>query len=467
MLSAVGIQSDAVLIGAGIRFNQAVPSPAAFNHLITHLTLGGKPVWLDTTAEVAPFGMLTSRIRDKQSLVIPNTAPVAIVRTPLEPLNPNAVTFDAVGALDAAGVSTSHIVLTTHGDNEIAMRAAFRQLQPAQYDQVVQTFSKVIGFTGTTTNPEISKPTDTTQPFKLSFDYKREKAGDWDHLKTIPQVMIVVLPRVTDIDPPVHAIQLGIPRTDDSTSSMKLPEGWTAILPHEVHAKCAYGTYDMTYRLDGNTLYAERRLAILQKNVPVSDWKTYKDWVDKVKPGMEPYIQLINHSNSPGGAASASASVSLGSPNVPEQRTKQIQDALNNPNPVVKNNVAYGLAQNGDHLADAQLLAEQAVQLQEQQIADAVSGGDTVKIVRPRWSSLAVFGTPPATSTIARTSRTRPRPTFAPPGNSIRTASSLSTSDSHMRRSARYPKPSRSTAWRSAQSRRPPGWTRSQLASRN
>jgi tetratricopeptide (TPR) repeat protein len=379
MLSAVGIQSDAVLIGAGIRFNQAVPSPAAFNHLITHLTLGGKPVWLDATAEVAPFGMLTSRIRDKQSLVIPNTAPIAIVRTPLEPLNPNAITFDAVGSLDAAGVSTSHIVLTTHGDNEIAMRAAFRQLQPAQYDQVVQTFSKVIGFTGTTTNPEITKPTDTTQPFKLSFDYKREKAGDWDHLKTIPQVMIVVLPRVTDIDPPVHAIQLGIPRTDDSTSSMKLPEGWAAILPHEVHAKCAYGTYDMTYRLEGNTLYAERRLVILQKNVPVSDWKTYKDWVDKVKPGMEPYIQLINHSNNPGGASGSSASVSPGTPKAPEEKTKQIEDALNSHDPNFKNIVAYSLATQNNHLSDAETLAEQAVEIQEKTASELVSMDNKVK----------------------------------------------------------------------------------------
>src|SRR6202789_2313046 len=32
MLSAAGVHSDAVLIGAGVRFNDAVPSPSAFNH---------------------------------------------------------------------------------------------------------------------------------------------------------------------------------------------------------------------------------------------------------------------------------------------------------------------------------------------------------------------------------------------------------------------------------------------------
>ena len=363
LLATEGIQSDAVLIGSRIRFNEAVPSPSSFNHLITHLTLAGKPVWLDTTAEVAPFGVLTITTRDKQALVIPATAVASIVRTPVDATGPQTVTMDAVGSLDATGVSTSRIVLTFGGDGEIAARAAFRLLPPAQYDQAVQLFSKAIGFTGTAANPVISRATDTSQPFKLSYDYKREKAGDWDHLKTIPQVMPVILPRVTDIDPPVHAIQLGVPRTEDSTSSMKLPDGWTAILPAAVHAKCAYGTYDMTYRLDGNIVYAERRLTILQKKVLVSDWQAYKAWVDKVDPGREPYIQL-------------STAVA---PKLAAQRTKQIEDALNSPDPIVKNNVAYALATTNKNLSDAQALAEQAVQLQEKTTSQIVSMEDKVK----------------------------------------------------------------------------------------
>jgi len=383
MLSAVGIQSDAVLIGAGIRFNEAVPSPVAFNHLITHLTLDGKPVWLDTTAEVAPFGMLTIATRDKQALVIPNTAVATILRTPVDPLVPDSSTMDATGSLDANGVSTSHIVLAFHGDGEIAARSLFRQISPAQLDQTVQVFSSTIGFTGTVTNPDTSRPTDTSQPFKLAYDYKREKAGDWDHLKTIPQVMPVVLPRVTDIDPPVHAIQLGIPRIDDSKSAMKLPDGWTAVLPAEVHVKCAYAAYDMTYRFDNGTVYAERRVEILAKKVPVSDWQAYKAWVDKVNPGHEPYIQLVT-------ATAAAAAKSS------EQRTPQIEDALKSHDPILKNSVAFSLAGQKSHLSDAQTLAEQAVELQEKTASKLVSMEDKVKsfdqmgILGDDWETLGL-----------------------------------------------------------------------------
>jgi hypothetical protein len=44
MLTAAGFHPEAVLIGDGIRMNQDVPSPGAFNHLITTLPVDGKQV---------------------------------------------------------------------------------------------------------------------------------------------------------------------------------------------------------------------------------------------------------------------------------------------------------------------------------------------------------------------------------------------------------------------------------------
>jgi tetratricopeptide (TPR) repeat protein len=63
----------------------------------------------------------------------------------------------------------------------------------------------------------------------------------------------------------------------------------------------------------------------------------------------------------------------------PVQRTKQIEDALNDSDPKIKNSVAYALAVNNDHLADAETLAEEAVQLQEQTASEVVSTEDKAK----------------------------------------------------------------------------------------
>ncbi len=292
MLAALDLHADAVLIGAGVRFNEKVPSPSAFNHLITAVPLEGETVWLDATAEVAPYRMLMFAIRDKFALEVPESNVARVVRTPATLPFASFQKMDAVGTLDKDGISNSRLVLTLRGDDELTVRAVLRQVPPAQYEQLVQQLSRNMGYGGTTSHAELSRPEDTAEPLKISYDYKREKAGDWDNYRIIPQVAPVVLPRPDEKDPPIRAILLGVPRVELSTSALKLPEGWGVELPEAVHVKSAYATYDETYRFEKGTLYAERRIEVLKEKVPVADWKSYKKWADTADLGNELYVQL-------------------------------------------------------------------------------------------------------------------------------------------------------------------------------
>lgn len=292
MLAAAGFPSDAALIGAGVRFNEAVPSPGAFNHLITHLKLNGQDVWLDSTEEIAPYRMMYAVLRDREALVVPPAGTPAIEKTPKDPPFPSLQTWTAKGTLDTNGISDSQITLTERGDEEIAVRAAVRQLGPAQYDEAAQGMLGALGYSGKESHAEFSRPDEVNEPFRISVDYHREKAGDWDNLRTIPQLAPVSLPAVDEKDPPVQAIRLGTPRTELSTAEMKLPAGWTAELPEAVHEKSAYATYDLTYRFDKGTLYSERKIVVLKEKVPVSEWKTYKKFTDAISLGNETYVQL-------------------------------------------------------------------------------------------------------------------------------------------------------------------------------
>jgi len=311
MLTVLGLHPDAALIGAGIRFNEAVPSPAAFNHLITTVQVNGQQVWLDSTAEVAPYRMLSYPIRDKQALLVPEKEEATVERTPAKlPFDP----FDkmtAVGELDKDGVSRSRLTLTLHGDDELQLRAAFRQLSAAQYGQLVQQLSQAMGYGGTTRNVEVSRLEDTTEPLTISYDYKRDRAADWNNRQIVPQIMPVQLPKIDEKEPPVQAVALGVPHVETSTSAMKLPEGWSAELPAAVHAKSAYATYDETYRFDKGTVYAERRIEVLKEKVPVTDWKSYKQWADEADLGNELYIRLTSTGgNGSSGSSSKSSNVS-------------------------------------------------------------------------------------------------------------------------------------------------------------
>ena len=300
MLTVLGLDADAVLIGAGVRFNKAVPSPNAFNHLITRVKVGGQEVWLDSTEEVAPYRMMYAVIRDKQALVIPDKGAATIERTPSDPPFASFQNWVAKGVLDDKGVSDSHISLEMRGDGELAVRAGVRQVAPAQYEEFMQQLARSIGYAGTTSHADIGRPEDTAAPFAIKFDYHREQAGDWDNLRIIPQLPPAGLPIVDEKEPPVQAIDLGWPRTETSSAQMKLPPGWGVELPEAIHQKTAFATYDLTYKFADGTLDTETRLVVLQRKVPAADWKAYKKWQDAVGEGNWGYVQLTKGSRASG-----------------------------------------------------------------------------------------------------------------------------------------------------------------------
>jgi transglutaminase-like putative cysteine protease/tetratricopeptide (TPR) repeat protein len=307
MLAAAGIPSDAVLIGAGVRFNPAVPSPEAFNHLITRAYIGGTSpehaVWLDTTAEVAPWRVLYPPIRDESALVIPDSGAAYVAHTPPGlPFTPFATSV-VTGTLDKDLNSDSQFVLTYRDDDELGLREALQQVSAAQYPEVVQRMMAALGFGGTTSQASIDHVADSTQPIAISFHYHRDHQPDWGADRITIPFAPISLPSVDDKKPPVSPLQLGVPRTETSTLDLKLPERWSAELPEAVHAHADFANCDVTYRLEAGTLHAERRLAVLKDKVPVADWKPYKTWYDECGAGGVPYVQI----NRPIGAASGAA----------------------------------------------------------------------------------------------------------------------------------------------------------------
>ena len=292
MLSVLGLQPDAVLIGAQVRFNEAVPAPQSFNHLITRVQVDGKAVWLDATTEVAPYRMLFVTLRDKQALIIPANGPARIERTPADTPFAASENMTAKGSLDKDGTSVSRITLSFRGDTELLLREVARQITPAQYDEFTQRLVGGMGYGGTTSHSEFSRPDDTSQPFTISFDYRREKGGDWDNHRIAAQLEPVDLPVLDPKDPPRQAVDLRAPRTNESHAEMRLPEAWKAELPEAVHAASPFATYDLTFHFDKGLLVADRKVAVLQRYVAVSDWKDYKKWQDTVSLGNEQFIQL-------------------------------------------------------------------------------------------------------------------------------------------------------------------------------
>ena len=318
MLSVLNIHADPVLIGAGLRFNPAVASPAAFNHLITHVSLGGKDVWLDATSEVAPWESLLNVLRDKEALLIPAAGPPAIRQTPKDLPYPQVSSMTVVGSLDKDLTADSTITITMHDDSEIYVRSALRSVSPSSYSEFVQRLMSGMGFGGTTSDAAINYIDDPSRPLEITFHYHRVKEKDWGENRITATFEFIDAPGFTPDHPPIEAVQLGAPRTETSTVKMQLPKGWSAELPETVHAHTPFANVDVTYHLDNGTLTEERRYTVLQKEVPLKDAKQYQSWYDEAGASGYPYIQLRP-------APIASSALSLSTPEAPSAALAEVR----------------------------------------------------------------------------------------------------------------------------------------------
>ena len=97
LLEASGLRASAVLINSGSKLDPAFPSPSQFDHVITYAVVGGEEVWADTTTEVAPFRLLASPLRNKQSLVVAAEGLPRLQSTPQNPPMKSHVTYDLDG----------------------------------------------------------------------------------------------------------------------------------------------------------------------------------------------------------------------------------------------------------------------------------------------------------------------------------------------------------------------------------
>ena len=321
MLQAAGIQSDSVLIGAGVRFNPGLPSPASFNHMITRAWIDGKPVWLDATAESGIWAALLKPLRDQQALVLPASGPALVQETPVDLPFPQATSFKIEGSLDGDLTSNSTITVTMHGDDELALRALLHDVSPANYSEFVQRMMAAMGFGGTTSEPAFENLDDPGKPLQMSFHYRRVKEKDWGENRVTAAFLMIALPAYNAENPPTESIQLGSPRVEDSTIEMELPKGWTAVPPQPVHAHKGFATCDVTFEVKNGKLMGERRLAVLASSVKVGDASKYESWYEDCGASGVPYVQLLH----PTSAATSGPSIVLNRV-VPSARTKSNSD---------------------------------------------------------------------------------------------------------------------------------------------
>ena len=183
MLAATGLRAYPVLINSTRKLDLDIPSPGQFDHVISAIPLGNETLWADTTAEIAPAGLLSPNLRNKKALMIPTVGPARIETTPAEPpfLSSETVTID--GTVDELGKLNAHARMVLRGDAEMYMRFAFRRTPKSNWKNLGFYLGIGVGIEGEVTDIKTSDPADLDKPFEIEFNVAKNDFLDWSSKK--------------------------------------------------------------------------------------------------------------------------------------------------------------------------------------------------------------------------------------------------------------------------------------------
>ena len=297
LLKAAGYDAYPALINSTRKLDPDVPSPAQFNHVITAMARGGTLQWLDTTTEVAPFGLLTANLRDKQALLLQPGKPASLVTTPANPPFPTDDVFAVNAKLSSDGTLSGHIEHTSRGDLELIYRLTFRQVPEAQWKDLVQRISYSSGFGGEVSAVTASTPEDTSKPFRYAYDYTRKDYSDWqDGRITPPMPPFGVEVRGDEDKKPTEPVTLGAPGEIVHRARIQLPAD-PFNLPRDVDLTTDFADYHSTYQIKDGVLIAERRLILKKDRVPLAEWEAFRKFGKLVADDEDSWINLTGGNN--------------------------------------------------------------------------------------------------------------------------------------------------------------------------
>ena len=279
MLAATGLRAYPVLMNSARKIDVDMPSPGQFDHVISAIPLGNETLWADTTAEVAPVGLLSPRLRNKKALMIPTSGPARLETTPAEPpfLSSEQVTVE--GTVDDLGKITARARLVLKGDAEMFMRYMFRRTPKGNWKSLGFYLGMAGGVQGEITDIKASDPADLGKPFEIEFNVSRNDFLDWSSKKLKLELPFPPFSfpqfggrKATSKKP----LELGPPIDISYSLKLTLPSKYQARLPLALKVSRDYGEYAATYKLDGQTLTGQRSLSLRQREIPAERLHDYQ-----------------------------------------------------------------------------------------------------------------------------------------------------------------------------------------------
>jgi transglutaminase-like putative cysteine protease/tetratricopeptide (TPR) repeat protein len=314
MLKTVGIESYPVLIDSSRNLDEDEPSPAQFDHVITLARVGNSLTWLDTTQEVTPYGLLLYQLRNKEAIVASDDAEAGVRRTPADSPIKTFAHFLLTGNFSEYGVLDATLEFTAQGDRDWPMRAGFRGVPQAQWNEFAKILSSSWGLPGDVDNVQLDPIEDTSKPFHLKYHLRQDRyfvvpSANVDFRPIPPLGVPAPHPTGKRKDP----IDIGPSGDMDYKVRLEFPANYTVHTPLAVKMAREYGEYSSTYSLTKGVLEGERKLIVKVNELPAAKRSDYESFRNVTRSNDDQLLSCTILPPSGSGTTSAGAKIE-GSP---------------------------------------------------------------------------------------------------------------------------------------------------------
>lgn len=295
LMSAVGLKAYPALISSRFRVDPAFPSPELFDHVITAIPRGDSYSFLDTTPEVAPFGLLLAGLRDRQALVMAAGAPAKLQKTPAEAPFHSFENVSIDSSIDTDGTLDATMRVEIRGDREVALRSVYRNTPQNRWDELTQALVNGMGFAGKSSEISVSPPEDTTKPFVVSFKYHRTGYPDWKNRQISLPLPALLLPELNDEQKvSKNPLPLGPEQDFNYTATVKLPKDYAAEVPTNISRKTDFAEFTAEYAFEkkDGVLLGTLRWKTLRPEALGSEREKYVEIAKSISDAQSHYIPI-------------------------------------------------------------------------------------------------------------------------------------------------------------------------------
>ncbi len=299
LLSAAGFDASPVLIPTRdvTHINPDFPS-LEFNHAILALQAKGDLVrrlqsyfafsaeagvlWLDPTAEMAPFGSLPGAVQGQLALVVDHDRGFLLDVPELDSAkNRSDRAFSArlspQGALGATSIERSS------GERSMQERYYYGNTPKAQVLAALERRFATHGSPSVTKlTVENLKPSDDELIVRYSVELSQygRRIGSLLILPALPLARRGLSTLFGEER--FHPIDFGLGLTEEDRIEVTLPPDWEpeGLSPIEIGSD--FGSYQLTFKVNGSVLEVYRRFRLTQPFIPIDQVPTFRDFVGKV-----------------------------------------------------------------------------------------------------------------------------------------------------------------------------------------